>query len=70
MAGIKMKGNKLQEISENKPDTGFVKVQILFFAQRPVCVCVYVCKSGFFQYFGQNEWTQSRPFHSKVTHML
>jgi hypothetical protein len=42
IAGIKMKGKKLQEISENKPDTGFVKVQILFFAQRPVCVCICV----------------------------
>jgi hypothetical protein len=58
-----MKGKKLKEISENKPDTGFVKVQILFFAQRPVCV--YVCKSEFFQYFDQNEWTQSGLFTQK-----
>ncbi len=62
----KNEGKKLQEIFENKPDTGFVKVQILFFAQRPVCVCICV-QIWIFPIFWP-EWMDTiRPFHSKVT---
>jgi hypothetical protein len=67
MAGIKMKEKTCKKSLKINPTPALSRCKF-YFLHRDRCVCAYVCKSGFFQYFDQNEWTQSRPFYSKVTH--